>query len=82
MEMAADSPLHRIFCDNLRARRKELGLTQAQVAKTLGVDQSTYSQIENGRAAPTLSTVERVALALDTSWSELLAPAHAISHSS
>lgn len=70
--MAKDCTLHRMFCLNIIRRRKELGLTQAQVAARLGMSQPAYTQIETGKSCPSLEVVERVATALETTGSELL----------
>ena len=65
--------LHKRFLANLRARRLELGLTQADVADRLGIAQPSYAAIESGRRNPGLDVVERVALALDCDSADLLA---------
>ena len=46
---------------NLRQRRKELGLTVVDVAKSLGVSQPTYSYWENGRFYPTADKLPALA---------------------
>ena len=46
----------------LVARRKEQGLSQAQVAEGVGLATSTWSRIENGESAP---TIEQLALAAE-----------------
>jgi transcriptional regulator with XRE-family HTH domain len=71
-EMAKDSTLHRVFCQQIIARRKELDLTQADVAERLGIARPAYSAIEAGRKTPGLDTVERVANALQIPAIELL----------
>lgn len=70
--MAKDSTLHRVFCQRIVERRRELDLTQAQVAERLGVKRPVYSAIEAGRTTPGLDVVERVANALEISAIELL----------
>ncbi len=67
------STLHRVFCLNIRQRRKDLGLTQADVAERLQIQTPTYTQIETGRRSPTLDIVEKVCSALQISAAELLA---------
>ena len=47
----------------LIAKRKELGLSQAEVASTVGLTVSTWSRIENGGSA---LTIEQLAKAADT----------------
>lgn len=66
------SALHRKFCENVRARREKLGLTQKQVASRLGVYVSSYSSIEQGNRSPGLDVIGRVAEALGCSAADLL----------
>lgn len=61
----------------LVARRKELGLPQAQVAEAVGLAISTWSRIENGESALTIEQLALVACALKLSPSEVLAAAEA-----
>jgi DNA-binding XRE family transcriptional regulator len=49
--------------DILRQRR-ELGLTQAQLAKLAGIRQETLSRLESGKHKPNVRTVERIEAAL------------------
>lgn len=48
----------------LRERRKELGLTQAEVARLTGTSQSSISELEVGATSPTLNLLSRYAAAL------------------
>lgn len=48
----------------LKERRKELGITQTQMAQRLGISQSQYQKIENG-GNPSLKTLTSIALALN-----------------
>lgn len=57
---------------NLAARRKTLGLTQAQVAERLEVETETLSRFERGRHVPSLLTLERLAAVLGTTCGDLL----------
>ena len=50
--------------DNLRLRRLELDMTQAQVAKTINCNKGTYANIESGKRDPSLKTAKRIACAL------------------
>lgn len=45
-------------------RRKELGLTQEQVAKMCGMKRANYSHIERGRHEPSLEQMLAIAKAL------------------
>lgn len=60
------------FTTNLRARRRELGLSQEAVALEAFMDQSQYSRIERGQVDPSIRTLTRVARALGATPSELL----------
>lgn len=54
----------------LKARREELGLTQKQVAKKLGVDPRTISQYENDDRNPRFFRLEilKKLYGIETSW--------------
>ena len=58
--------------DQLRARRHELGWSLRDLADRLGVSPSLISQIERGRAKPSVSTLYSIVQALDVSLDELL----------
>ena len=52
------------WVDQLVARRRQLGLTQAEVARAMGRSQSVVSDIETMSTDPRLSTLRRYALAI------------------
>lgn len=58
--------------DQLRVRRRELGLSLRTLAERLGVSPSLISQIERGRANPSVSTLYSIVGELDVSLDELL----------
>jgi len=66
------SELQVSFGENVRERRVALKLTQIELAEKLKIRQSTLSDIENGRHAPTLATVEKIAKVLKTTAKTLL----------
>lgn len=70
--MPASTHLHKVFCENVRARRAQLGMTQQAVADLLGVTQPTYAALETGKAVPGIDIVERVGKALNLSPALLL----------
>lgn len=49
-----------VFAEELRRRRQEAGLTQAQLAKLAGTSQSRVSSYEAGTVEPTPTTRERL----------------------
>ncbi len=57
---------------NLRAARKKLGLTQEQVAERSGVHPTEVSRIEAGKRDPQVSTLRKLAAAVEVSPGELL----------
>jgi len=58
--------------DNLRAARKALDMSQEQVAELSGVHATEVSRIEAGKRDPRVSTVERLAKAVQRKPGELL----------
>ena len=60
----------------MKARRLELGLTQAQLAKAVGVQQPVIAQMESGRNVPLLTVVEKIAKGLDITPEALLFLVH------
>jgi transcriptional regulator with XRE-family HTH domain len=57
---------------NLRAARKKLGLTQEDVAERSGVHSTEVSRIEAGKRDPQVSTLRKLAAAVEVSPGELL----------
>ena len=56
----------------IAARRKALGLSQAELAERLHVTDKAVSKWENGRGMPAIDSLEPLAEALGLSVSELL----------
>jgi transcriptional regulator with XRE-family HTH domain len=57
---------------NLREARERLGLTQEQVAERSGVHATEVSRIEAGKRDPQVSTLKRLAAALEVAPGRLL----------
>lgn len=57
---------------NLRAARKKLGLTQEQVAERSGVHVTEISRMEAGKRDPQVSTLLKLAKAVEVPPGELL----------
>ena len=66
-------PLTVRLSKNIACRRRELGLTQAQLAEKVGVDTETLSRFERGKHLPSLATLEKLANQLLISVADLLA---------
>ncbi len=56
----------------IRGLRQRSGLSQRQLAMRMGVPRTYVSKIENEKATPTLSSLERLARALEVSVPDLL----------
>ena len=60
-----------IFIENLKALRTARGLSQAKLAEIADLSPSIVSDIEVGRRNPTLTTIEKISLALDVPVQQL-----------
>ncbi len=60
-----------VLKNNLAAARKEKGLSQADLAKTVGVSRNTISSIETGQYTPTAKLAFLICIALDKKFEEL-----------
>jgi transcriptional regulator with XRE-family HTH domain len=60
------------FALNLKARAKELGISQADVARRAGLSERRYSNYVTGRREPDLATLVRIAGVLQTTPDKLL----------
>lgn len=56
----------------LSEARKRAGLTQAALAKKVGVHQVTIARIESGARHPSMTLLQRIARALGVPLAELL----------
>ena len=63
-ELFDEESLAWFYGNMLRERRKELNLTQKQVAEKLGREQSYIARVENGKADIQLSSFFRIAAIL------------------
>jgi transcriptional regulator with XRE-family HTH domain len=69
---AENTPLAVRFAKAVSGRRRELGLTQAQLAEALGVDTETLSRFERAKHLPSLKTLEKLAALLVVPMTALL----------
>jgi transcriptional regulator with XRE-family HTH domain len=60
-----DMSLRDNFRENIRRRRRELGLTQQEVADRMGIARPQVTFAEAGQNSPTIDMVERYAKALE-----------------
>lgn len=60
--------------NSIRERRKELGLSQEELAKRCGVSRQTVNAIENNKYDPTLSLAFALAKELQTTVDILFMP--------
>lgn len=58
--------------ENIRKLRRKKGLTQAELAKKMGVSQQVVNQYENGKLNPKFETTKKIAYALEVPALELL----------
>ena len=56
---------------NIKSVRSRIGITQKQLANKAGITQAYLSEIETGKTIPSLSVLERLALALDMEITQL-----------
>ena len=63
-----------ILADNLRALRRQLGLSQETLADRAGLHRTYVGSIERGERNVSIDNIERLAIALKVSVAELLQP--------
>ena len=64
-------PLTELVGINIYNRRRQLGLTQEQLAEIIGIGQQSLSRMEKGRIAPKFSRLQIFADALKCSVADL-----------
>lgn len=60
-----------VLKNNLKEARSEKGLSQAELAKLVGVSRNTISSIETGQFNPTAKLALILCIALDRKFEEL-----------
>lgn len=71
-EAASSRPSHLQIAAAIRMLRQKGGLSQRQLALRMQVPRTYVSKIENEKAVPTLSSLQRLATALEVSVGDLL----------
>ena len=61
-----------LLSENIRKCREKTGMSQMQLAKTVGVDQSAICKIEKGLIIPTVVLVDEIAHSLNVTIDELM----------
>jgi transcriptional regulator with XRE-family HTH domain len=69
---APPSKLRRVFANRVRARRRELGISQEELAARAEVHRTWVSQLERGLSNVSIDNIARISDALDVPASELL----------
>ena len=64
--VGSDGWLFASIADQVAARRRELGLSQHELAALTGTTQSAIARLESGQRPPRIDTLLRIASALDT----------------
>lgn len=72
MPMPSHGPGHLNLAASIRSLRLRNGLSQRQLATRMSVPRTYVSKIENEKATPTLSSLERLARALEVTVPDLL----------
>lgn len=62
--MRKNAKLPKVLGKKIQKRRKETGLTQEDVADKIGISRAYMGYIEQGRYAPSLEVLEKLAKAL------------------
>ena len=68
----AEVPLKQVVSERIKALRHELGLTQEALCERAEISVDAVNRIENGTRVPTIDTLEKIAVALGSSVSDLL----------
>lgn len=66
-----EEELHRVIGETIRTRRKEKDLTLAQLARRTGLSVSLLSQIERAESSASISSLYKIAAALDARVQDL-----------
>ncbi|WP_193597021.1 helix-turn-helix transcriptional regulator [Microbacterium sp. YJN-G] len=60
-----------LVTNTIRAHREQAGLTQADLARTVGVTRQTLNAIEQGKYSPTLELAFQIARAFDVALDDV-----------
>ncbi len=71
MDKAVD-PITEAFATVLRKRRRELGLSQEELAHRAGISMRYVSLLESVKFQPTISTMQALAVGLEVKLSDMI----------
>ena len=71
-ELTSADPLSQLMCEKVKSLRKKQGWTLEMLSAASGVSRSMLSQIERGKANPTLAVAFKIASAFGISIGELV----------
>lgn len=74
MAGAPPSKLRRVFADRVRARRKELGLSQEELADRAELHRTFIGHVERAESNVSIDNIARISEALSLPASDLLRP--------
>lgn len=72
MQEMSQEPLQKIIGSRVRQHRERMNMSQEKCAELAGMYQANLSLLENGKSSPDISTLERLAEALDCRVSDFL----------
>ncbi len=61
-----------IIANNLKKKRKQLGLTQQLMSDLINLERSTYAYYETGKTSPSIETAARICALFDCKIEDLL----------
>ena len=61
-----------IIANNLKKKRKQLGLTQQLMSDLINLERSTYAYYETGKTAPSIETAAKICALFDCKIEDLL----------
>lgn len=69
---ARPSKLRKVFGDNVRERRRALGLSQEELADAAGVHRTYIGSVERAERNVSLDNIDRISAALSATAAQLL----------
>ncbi|MEK7570904.1 MAG: helix-turn-helix transcriptional regulator [Patescibacteria group bacterium] len=70
--MRKNATLPKAIGKKIQKRRKQIGITQEEAAERAGISRAYMGYIEQGRHAPSLEVLQKVAKALKSSMSDFV----------